>query len=140
MTSKWGWVSIQLGKVQASDRVREATVKLLKTLDDEVEERGLSDDEKSEVLEYVKKLSLGYALVKDAPDEKWEDVVPGAYNIGDTVRVREDAYKGTHGQRHNGKRGRIVAVHQSKTVVLYDDARNSEEQFYHEPPNLQRLV
>lgn len=140
MTSKWGWVSKQLGHVDASHEVSETTVALLSMLEKLAEQYDLTDDEQQMVLEYVRKLSLKHALVADKPDEKWGAVVPGEYNIRDKVRVREDAYTGVHGERHNGKRGRIVAVHQSKAVVIYDDAKNSEESFHHEPAALQRLL
>lgn len=138
MSVGWGWVSKQLA--ESGKAVNEATVAVLKAFDDAREKHLLTDDEQREVLQNVQKLALGYALVKDKPDEKWGPVIPGEYNVSDTVRVREDAYTGTTGHRHNGKRGRITAVHQSKVVVIYDDAKNSEESFFHEPSNLQRLL
>lgn len=140
MTSKWGWVSIQLHKVGASDRVQEVTAQMMRRFDELADEFLLSDEERVNVLTYVRKLHVGNALIEDSPDERWGDVVPGSYNVGDTVRVREDAYPGEHGMRHNGKRGRVIGVAQAKAIVLYDDAKNSEESFYHEPEKLQRLV
>lgn len=140
VTSKWGWVSKQLGQVKPSTEVHETTVALLSMLDKLAHQYNLTDDEQKTVLEYVRKLALKHALVVDNPDEKWGAVIPGEYNVRDKVRVREDAYAGVHGERHNGKRGRIVAVHQSRAVVIYDDAKNSEESFHHEPENLERLL
>lgn len=138
MSVNWGWVSRQLSGQQ--DRVKEVVVATLKTFSDKSDEWLLEDDEARKALEIFQKLALGYAVIEDAPDEKWADVIPGEYSIGDTVRVRADAYDGAPGLRHNGKRGRVTAVHQSKAVVLYDDAKNSEESFYHLPEKLQRLL
>jgi hypothetical protein len=140
MTSKWGFVSKQLAEVRANEPVAAVTVELLRTLESETEAWELTDAEQQTVLDYVQKLSQGHSLGAEEADENWGPVVPGEYNIGDTVRVKSDAYTGDHGLRHNGKRGRIIAVHQSKTVVLYDDAPNSEESFFHEPYNLERLT
>lgn len=136
----WGWVSRQLDGIKADKRVNEATVDLLDAFSSIVDELSLNDDEQRTVLGYVQKLHLGHALVKDKSDEKWGPVIPGEYSVGNTVRVRADAYTGHHGILHNGKRGRITAVHQAKAVVLYDDAPSSEHSFYHEPAKLERLL
>ncbi len=140
MTSKWGFVSTQLNGVEPSASLRDATVYMLREMEKQTDLHELSDEDCITVLSYVSKLAQGHALIGETPDERWGDVIPGEYSVGDTVRVRADAYTGDHGLRHNGKRGRITAVHQAKTVVLYDDAATSEESFYHEPFNLQRLV
>src|ERR1044072_8021007 len=122
MTSKWGFVSKQLSAVDANKTVAEATTELLRVFYDLVERYEMTDDEQRVILGYVQKLSQAHALSTPQEDEKWGPVVPGEYNVGDTARVRADAYSGVHGLRHNGKRGRIVGVHQSKTIMLYDDA------------------
>lgn len=138
MSVQWGWVSKQLAETNKA--VNEATVATLKAFDDAKTKHLITDDEAREVLEHVQSLALGYAIVKDKPDERWTQVVPGEYNIGDTVRVHSNAYEGRAGLLHNGKRGRIVGVAQSKTIVLYNDAATNEESFYHEPIKLERLL
>lgn len=138
MNPKWGFVSKQLESVESPPDISYAVVTILRTIEEECED--MRDDDKRLVMQYVQKLALGHSLTKDSPDEKWGPVIPGEYNVGDTVRVKSDAYAAHFGIRHNGKRGRVTAVHQGKTVVLYDDARNSEESYYHDPSKLERLL
>jgi hypothetical protein len=131
----WGWVSKQLAESDASEDEKELIVDLLKRLND----GGLDDARFVTVLRTFGNLALGHAVA--APKgERWGPVVPGYYQIGDTVRVKLDAYDGEKGQRHNGKRGRAVAARNGLVVVVYDDASSSEEQYRHQPASLQRLM
>lgn len=134
----WAWVSNQLG--HATTPVAEATVSTLEAFEKAAEKRILTDDERRTVLEYVQKLALGHAILFIDDSEEWGPVIPGEYSVGDTVRVRSDAYTGPAATKHNGKRGRILSAHRGQTQVLYDDAANSEESNYHDPDKLERLL
>lgn len=136
MDINWDWVKDQLEKARVPQEHATSVTRLLETL----ETMRLSDDPLRSVLDTFQRLSLGYTIVPDSANERWVEVLPGNYAIGNTVRVKSDAYDGKKSTLHNGRRGRVVAVRSGKTVVLYDDTENNEEQYYHDPSVLERLV
>lgn len=78
---------------------------------------------KMQALEFFGKLAQRHELVgRDVmtPGARWRpfdlggDVRPGA-----TVRVRENAYEGAAGDRHNGKVGKFVAARGGSVIVQY---------------------
>ena len=141
MSLDWNWISNQLNQNElVTPRVRDGIRLMLEAFDGAVEARGLTDDEQRIVLDFAQKLALRHAILFDAPEEVWEDVVPGYYSVGDIVRVRADAYAEEPASTlHNGKRGRVVAAHRGKPNVLYDGETNTEKTFYHEVAKLERL-
>lgn len=133
--TEWGWVSKQLAGAKASDEVKDAVVYCLKTL----REQELDDETEVEVVMKLLSLVQGHSIAVSEPDERWGPVVPGAYSIGDTVRVKIDAFDGEKGQKHNGKRGRVTASRNGFAVVLLDDSPSSEIQMHYLPQHLERL-
>ncbi len=133
--TEWGWISKQLQGAGITGSLNDAAVHVLKCLRDE----DLSDTEEQEVLRAVVALAAGHSIIVSVPGEKWGPVVPGAYSIGDTVRVKSDAFEGDRGLQHNGKRGRITAARDGFVRVLYDDSPSSDIQMHHRPETLERL-
>lgn len=89
----------------------------------------------------VAKLVRGESIAVEKPDDRWGPVIPGAYSIGDKVRVKPDAYSELlPAQRHNGRRGRVTAVRNGLAIVLYDDSPSVDLQHQHSPEKLQRLL
>ena len=136
----WGWVSRELAGARVNEDVSEASVMVLRELGVQQDKLKLTDDEVRTVLDCVHKLALGHSIAVPVADEKWGPVLPGAYSIGDTVRVRRDAYEGDRGVRNNGKRGRVTAARDGLVLVVYDDAFSSDIQYRHAPEKLERLL
>lgn len=136
----WGWVSRELAGAKVNEDVNEATVMVLRELGVQKEKLRLSDDEVRGVLDCVHKLALGHSIAVEKKKEKWGPVLPGAYRIGDTVRVKADAYDGDRGVRNNGKRGRVTAARDGLVLVVYEDAFSADIQYRHAPEKLERLV
>lgn len=130
------WVKKQLKAADVPQDLSTSVKRLLR----ELETMRLKKAELETVVDTFKELALGHSIEPEKPDEKWVQVRPGEYSIGDAVRVHRDAYTGAHGDKHNGKRGVVVGVRGAKAIVLYDDAASSEEQYYHDPSVLDRLV
>jgi hypothetical protein len=78
----------------------------------------------------------------DVLTELWEPCQLGGFKIGDTVRVREDAYpEVAGGNTHNGKRGSIVAVRNGVLHIRYigDKGTGMASTNAHRPEALQVL-
>lgn len=136
----WGWVSRELGALEVSRPVNDTVGNALAKIAEDRERFGLTDDDVRLVLDLVHKLALGHSVAPPKQEEKWGPVVPGAYRIGDTVRVKSEAYDGERGIKHNGKRGRAVAARDGFVICVYDDALSVDIQYRHLPDKLQRLV
>lgn len=132
----WGWVSRQLDKTDPL--VGSNVTGLLREFKEYCSD--LTDDQKRDVLDKFHKLALGHVLIEATPGERWGPVVPGEYRIGDTVRVKGDAYSEQLGTLHNGRRGRVTAAHGPSCAVLYDGEKNTELQYNHKLDVLERLV
>ena len=137
MEIKWDWVDAQLEKSKTPQPLATSVKRLLETL----ETMNLAtDDSLREIIDKFQKLALGHTIAAPEKPGKWEPVVPGDYRIGDTVRVRPDAYEGTKGTIHNDRRGRVTGAHGYLATVVYEGETNSENQFMHKLEKLERLV
>lgn len=134
--TNWGWVSREFAKSNATDTVYQATVDLLRFLDD----LKLGDGERKDVLHYASELTAGHSIATPEETERWMPVIPGYYSIGDTIRVHNNAYDGEKGLLHNGKRGRVTAARDGFVLVVYEDALSADIQYRHLPEKLQRLA
>lgn len=138
--TNWGWVSRELAGAKVSQDVNETSVMVLQKLEQMQAKFDLSDDDVRVVLDCVHKLGLGHSIAVEEKPEKWGPVVPGAYSIGDTIRVKPDAYEGERGTKHNGKRGRVTAARDGLVLCVYEDAFSADIQYRHAPVKLQRLL
>ncbi len=75
-------------------------------------------------------------VVPQNPDERWVPAQAGQLTVGDTVRVRFDAFTGSNGVLHNGRRGRIVGVRYGDIIVKTTDGKVPVLDGTHYPPNL----
>jgi hypothetical protein len=100
------WVKSQMEEAKVKVGVGNGVLKLL----EKWQGITLSDSQAKDVLELFSKLALGHSILPEKPDEVWVDAQPGAIIVGDEVRVKADAYDGSTGAIHNGRRGKVVGV------------------------------
>lgn len=88
-------------------------------------------------MELFNKLVDGHELVGrnvQAPGARWTDFQLGAdTRPGATVRVRENAYEGSAGDRHNGMVGHFVGARGGQAIVQY--ANSTEGMGHRHPPD-----
>ena len=132
----WGWVSKQLAETDADQETRDAVVYVLELL----RKQNLSDDQEKRVMTLASRLAAGHAVAVTPKNDRWGPVIPGAYAIKDVVSVKADAFDGELGQRHNGKRGRVVASRNGFVMVVLDDSPSSEIQMRYKPEHLERKL
>lgn len=132
----WGWVSKQLAGTKLDQSTKDAVVYVLERLRKE----DLTDDQERAALNTALKLAAGHSVAETPEEERWGPVVPGAYAIKDTVRVKANAFEGELGRKHNGLRGRVVASRNGFVMVVPDDAPSSEVQYRYKPEHLERKL
>lgn len=135
MKIRWDWIEEQLKGSETSQQLSTSITRLVQTL----ETMNLDQKQLEEVLSKFHELGLGHSIIPDKPAERWQQCMPGFYGVRDTVRVKADAYEGEKSW-HNGRRGRVCAISGGMAVVIYDNAASADEQYYHLPTYLQRLV
>ena len=97
---------------------------------------------KLKVLELFYKLAQQQELVGrnvQSPNARWREFNLGDVNPGATVRVRDDAYSGDAGTRHNGMVGRLVAARGGDAIVQYHNSTDGAGH-RHLPSRLEVLV
>ena len=115
----YDWVRLQMQEARIKVGVGNAILKLLKTW----ETLNVSPTQMKEVMQYFPKLALTHSIVPEPAQEKWIDAQPGAILVGDEVRVKDDAYDGSTGAIHNGRRGRVVAVRYGDIIFKSNDGK-----------------
>jgi hypothetical protein len=100
------WVRTQMEEAKVKVGVGNAVLKLL----EQWETMKLSDNQTKDTVDLFSKLALGHSIVPEKLDELWVDAQPGGIIVGDEVRVKADAYDGSTGAIHNGRRGKVVGV------------------------------
>lgn len=141
MIIDWAWVRDQLHRAGYTTEtangqaIATSVERLLRTWEDMNHSPETSDP----TLTAFAGLARGHAIAPDAPDETWVQAYPGEYKVGDTVRVKPDAYDGHLAVTHNGKRGRVVGARNSQAVVIYADDPDKLPR-HHSPENLERLA
>jgi hypothetical protein len=109
---------------------------ILKLLDAWAEIPKLSDNMTNEVLTVFPKLALGHTLKveENEDDYVWIDLQPGQITVGDTVRVKADAFTDNLGTLHNGRRGKVVAVRYGDVIFNDTDGKKPELRGVHYSP------
>jgi hypothetical protein len=132
------WVKEQLTQAKTKKIVGDSVLKLLDhadTLSD------MSESDFTKTIQIFSRLSLGHALIKENKNEVWVPVVPGQIKVADEVRVRSDAFSGSTGTMHNGRRGRVVAVRYGDVIFNSTDNKKPLLEGAHYPPNfLEKLA
>jgi hypothetical protein len=131
------WIREQMQDAKVKVGVGNALLKLLATW----EQMKLSDSQQKEVLALFNKLALGYAITPEIANEVWIDAQPGAITVGDQVRVKLDAYQGSTGSIHNGRRGRVVGIRYGDIIFKSnDDKQPLLDGAHYSPHQLQKRV
>lgn len=111
------WMADQLEFADISSTYRTVVTGLLNVL----ERWELNNDEAAEVMELTLKLVNGVAIYEFPNEGVWAPAMRGFLSVGDTVRVKADAYKSDASVLHNGRPGTIVAIRYGDIIVRYTD-------------------
>jgi hypothetical protein len=131
------WVKSQFAESKIRVNVGKAVLNLLDTW----ETISLEGESARKALEVFSTLALGHALVNVNKDEIWVDAAPGQLKVGDYVRVHHDAFDGSVGAVHNGRRGVIIAIRSGDIIVnSIDDKTPKLEGSHYSPFKLQKRV
>lgn len=114
------WVRSQFEAAKVKVNAGKAVLKLLNVWN----ELKLSEPQRKEAIALFSKIALGHALVVDTGAEVWEPAGPGRITVGDEVRVLADAYDGSLGMIHNGRRGKVVGVRYGDVIFKSTDGKD----------------
>jgi hypothetical protein len=138
------WAEAQLEDAGYTDRtqdsidVREAAMLLVLQFNS----IDLGAATKLEVLEMFTKLAQQQELVGrdvQSPGARWSEFQLGAeVRPGATLRVREDAYEGDAGDKHNGRVGHFVGARGGQAIVQYANSTDGTGH-RHNPDKLEVL-
>ena len=133
----YDWVKEQMQGAKIKVGVGNAILKLLA----EWEKLSLSDNQTKETIEFFGHLALSHSIVPEAPSEKWIDAQPGNILVGDEVRVKFDAFQGSTGSIHNGRRGKVVGVRYGDIIFKATDGKKPDlEGSHYSPHQLQKRI
>jgi hypothetical protein len=113
------WVKEQFADAKIRVGTGRAVLKMLKTW----EEIEIDPVQSKEVLDILAKVGLGHALVEVNKDELWVPAQRGQINVGDIVRVAQNAFSDSTGHIHNGRRGVVVAVRSGDVIFKSNDLK-----------------
>lgn len=132
------WIVKQLLASDTNKKVGDSVVELLKIW---IQLGEISEDEQKEIISKFSNLALKNNIVEIEEEEVWIPARPGAIKVGDIVQVKNDSYEGELGEKHNGRRCRVVAVRYGDIVVNSIDGLKPELNGTHYPPmHLLKLV
>jgi hypothetical protein len=116
----WAAEQLQLAKVKVGSGKA-----IMKLLDAWGEIPELNENMTNEVLSIFPILAKGHVLIQeeDENDYTWTPLQPGQISVGDTVRVKADAYSDKLGTLHNGRRGTVVAVRYGDVIFNDTDGK-----------------
>lgn len=130
------WAEEQIARARVPVSVGNAILTLLRvwgTLDFR------SENQQNQTLDLFSQLARSEALEKE-DSSKWIPVQVGfMVNVGDTVRVRRDAFTGDTGKTHNGRVGRVVAKRSGDIIVRSSDDLEPFLDGTHYPPSTLEL-
>ena len=131
------WVREQMQGAKVKVGAGNAILKLL----EQWEKLNLSENQVKETIETFKHLALGHSIIPEKPSEKWIDAQPGNILVGDEVRVKFDAFQGSTGSIHNGRRGKVVGVRYGDIIFKATDGKKPElEGAHYSPHQLQKRI
>lgn len=112
------WVKQQMTSAGVRQGTGDAVLALLETWSGLDVEEHLHED----VADVLADLMQSKALISNPGTELWiQTESGGSLRVGDTVRVHVDAFKGSEGVIHNGRRGKVVAIRSGSVVVTSTD-------------------
>jgi hypothetical protein len=130
------WAKEQLAAARVPAAVGQGILALLRAWG---ELRFPNEAQQNQTLDLFSRLARSEALVEDKPEE-WRPVQVGfMLRVGDTVRVRKDAFTGDAGKVHNGRVGRVTAKRSGDIIVRSTDDRQPYLDGAHYPPSALEL-
>lgn len=118
--SKLDSVREHMNGAKVRQEVRWLVEHLLSAAWSEQERLSLEEETVREAIDILRTVSRGHRIVPEAPDEVWIPAKNGILVVGDTVRVRGDAYDTHPATLHNGRVGRITAMRYGDIHVYYN--------------------
>lgn len=130
------WAEGQIAAARVPVPVGKAVIELLKTWG---ELKFPNEHQMIQALDLFNTLGRNEAVVEET-EAKWLPVHVGFnLRIGDTVRVRKDAFKDGAGRTHNGRVGRVLAKRSGDIIVRSTDGRVPYLDASHYPPSALEL-
>jgi hypothetical protein len=128
------WVKNQLTNAKVPQAVGTAVMRLM----DVWVSMNHTEKTRGKTLELFIELAMGHAIV---PEElplngRWIPVQPGQIVVGETVRVKTDAYDGDLGMMHNGRIGRIVGIRYGDVIIKTTDEKEPVLDGAHYSPHM----
>lgn len=131
------WAQGQLAKAQVPVPVGKAVIALLTTW---AELNFPNEVQQKQAVELFSALSLNKALSEES-EAVWKPVQVGfQVNVGDTVRIRNDAFAGDAGRVHNGRVGRVLAKRSGDIIVKTTDDGPLLDGAHYPPSVLEKRV
>jgi hypothetical protein len=132
------WVKQQFADAKVRVGVGKATLALLNTWKDISE---LKEADYETVVGLFSKLALNHSLIDPPKEEVWAPAQPGFINVGDEVRVANDAFSDSTGVIHNGRRGNVVGVRYGDVIIRSNDGKEPFlDGAHYSPYKLERRV
>jgi hypothetical protein len=126
------WVKAQFTQAKIRQNTGDAVLRLLEAW---AEISDLDELGQDNAINTFGKLARGHALVAET-QERWVPTQIGAQiNVGDTIRVRADAFSAAAGQKHNGRVGKVVAKRAGDIIVDSTDGVEPKLIGVHYPAN-----
>lgn len=131
------WIREQMQEAKVKVGAGKALLALLA----EWEKLTLTVPQQKEVIALFGPLALGHSVLPEQKDEVWVDAQPGAILVADEVRVKADAYDGSTGAMHNGRRGKVVGVRYGDVIFKSTDGKEPLlDGAHYSPHQLQKRV
>lgn len=131
------WVRSQMQEAKVRIGAGKTVLKLLEAW----EQSPISGKAAQEAIEIFSSLALTKSIIASSEDEVWVEARPGSLAIGETVKVKHDAYENEVGVMHNGRRGKITAIRYGDIVIrTTDDKTPFIDGAHHSPHKLLKLA
>jgi len=133
------WVKQQIQAAKVRKPVGNAILALVERFEETNE--NLSSEDRKKVVEIFSVVGLGHAIIKSQKSETWVPLQPGRISVADVVRVKFDAFDGSAGKIHNGRRGVVVAVRYGDVIFKSTDGNEPFLDGTHYSPHaLEKLI
>lgn len=116
------WVKAQLTAARARRGAGDAVLHLIEAWNG----LDISSELSAEAVKLFSELALGHSLTPENPNEVWVQAQAGQLSVGNTVRVRSDAFSASKDHLFNGRVGSIVAIRTGRIVVKSTDGIEPE--------------
>lgn len=126
------WAKDQLANARVPAAVGKGVLALLRSWD---ELKFPSDKQRDQALDIFSKLAKDEAIHTETEHQYAPVMVGFNVQVGNTVRVRADAFSGDAGRIHNGRVGRVTAKRHGDIIVTTTDDKLPRLEMAHYPPS-----